>query len=448
MARASGVVAPSTTGSDPETPAAEPDRHQSLETGEKELAPEIDLVDHYRMVQRIGLYYPYIHFRSDEWLKTAALYWPQMARIVPRGYRTTRDSETTRALVDSLGFVVNVAPELEDQMILATSMRVAIRDHQDELRGRFGVAGLAQIGHRHASQRSTRRLLSRPWTEQDISQLNQLAGLHNAKIARDLADELIDLGLAVRNRANSDWIGVHPDFAWIYMCALADRMAETNRLTSTTHTMPLTDDIRAYPLSSSTASDLVARLSGRHRPRPEIENINKLVPLIGLLAVRTVIPANINDIPIKTIVRLRQSYSAEFDAFYETVKEVSSDLSRVLVDITSGEILDSYLRQAVRQIRSPIDELQRAFRGLGIDTIFSAASVKIAVPAAAGVAAAGLFADHPVAGTVGGLAFGLLSVGRDAKAKRRELLTPSAASYLWHVKRTTARSLLRRVLSA
>ncbi|MFC7266507.1 hypothetical protein [Streptomyces lutosisoli] len=37
------------------------------------------------MLQRIGLYYPYVNFRDERWLKTAALYWPQMARIVREG---------------------------------------------------------------------------------------------------------------------------------------------------------------------------------------------------------------------------------------------------------------------------------------------------------------------------------------------------------------------------
>lgn len=37
-------------------------------------------------VQRIGLYYPYIHFRDEKWMKIAALYWPRMARVVPHGF--------------------------------------------------------------------------------------------------------------------------------------------------------------------------------------------------------------------------------------------------------------------------------------------------------------------------------------------------------------------------
>jgi hypothetical protein len=56
-----------------------------------------------------GLYYPYIHFRDESWLKMAALYWPRMARVVPPGYRT-RDSELAKRLDGELGFVVNLNP--------------------------------------------------------------------------------------------------------------------------------------------------------------------------------------------------------------------------------------------------------------------------------------------------------------------------------------------------
>jgi len=43
-----------------------------------------------------ALYYPFIHFKDDRWLKLSALYWDRIGRIVPSAYRT-EDSETVRA---------------------------------------------------------------------------------------------------------------------------------------------------------------------------------------------------------------------------------------------------------------------------------------------------------------------------------------------------------------
>ena len=37
-------------------------------------------------MQTIGLYYPFIRFRSENWLKVALLYWPKIARILPNDY--------------------------------------------------------------------------------------------------------------------------------------------------------------------------------------------------------------------------------------------------------------------------------------------------------------------------------------------------------------------------
>lgn len=58
----------------------------------------------------IGLYYPFIHFKDDDWLKVSALYWNRMARIVPHSYVKAseqvvleRDSEVTRQLIDRFG---------------------------------------------------------------------------------------------------------------------------------------------------------------------------------------------------------------------------------------------------------------------------------------------------------------------------------------------------------
>jgi hypothetical protein len=44
-----------------------------------------------------GLYYPFIHFKDEQWLKLSALYWDKMARIVPAKY-PTEDGATVKEL--------------------------------------------------------------------------------------------------------------------------------------------------------------------------------------------------------------------------------------------------------------------------------------------------------------------------------------------------------------
>ena len=50
------------------------------------------------MVTYIGLYYPFIHFRDEGWLKLTALYWDGMRRIVPGG-ASVHDSDEVKRLV-------------------------------------------------------------------------------------------------------------------------------------------------------------------------------------------------------------------------------------------------------------------------------------------------------------------------------------------------------------
>ncbi len=40
-------------------------------------------------MQRPGLYFPFILVRDDDWLKTAALYWPSVRRLVPSAIPST-----------------------------------------------------------------------------------------------------------------------------------------------------------------------------------------------------------------------------------------------------------------------------------------------------------------------------------------------------------------------
>ena len=59
-------------------------------------------------MQTIGLYYPFIRFRSENWLKVALLYWPKIARILPNDYN--EQGLYSEPLKD-LGFLVDISPD-------------------------------------------------------------------------------------------------------------------------------------------------------------------------------------------------------------------------------------------------------------------------------------------------------------------------------------------------
>jgi hypothetical protein len=61
------------------------------------------------------LYYPFIHFRDEAWLKLSALYWDDVTRIVPKSY-APRDSRDVRALEDA-GVLKRVDPSSYEQPV-------------------------------------------------------------------------------------------------------------------------------------------------------------------------------------------------------------------------------------------------------------------------------------------------------------------------------------------
>ena len=87
--------------------------------------------------QRIGLYYPYLHF-SDSWLKVAALYWPRMGRITPPQIPLS-DSSTVGALSDELDFTVNVEPGSAAEE-LTSVLTSAVEAYYNEFQDRYSIS--------------------------------------------------------------------------------------------------------------------------------------------------------------------------------------------------------------------------------------------------------------------------------------------------------------------
>src|SRR6266567_1718845 len=88
------------------------------------------------MVSYVGLYYPFIHFRNEGWLKLTALYWDSMRRIVPSG-ASLHDTDEVKRLVDA-GFIQSREP-LGAAFQIAGPFQELLATHGDALRGQFAV---------------------------------------------------------------------------------------------------------------------------------------------------------------------------------------------------------------------------------------------------------------------------------------------------------------------
>jgi hypothetical protein len=92
------------------------------------------------VVTYFGLYYPFIHFKDEGWLKLTALYWDGMKRIVPSG-AALRDTDEVKRLIDA-EIVQNESPNLGASSI-SQPFRDLVAEHGDTLRAQLGVDGSA-----------------------------------------------------------------------------------------------------------------------------------------------------------------------------------------------------------------------------------------------------------------------------------------------------------------
>lgn len=390
---------------------------------------------------QVGLYYPYIHIRSERWVKAAALYWPRLARVVSDGY-PVRDARCVQVLNDEFGFVVPARPATAVAGVAALWGGV-LTEHSEQLVHRYGIAPDA---HRH------RRTLPRP--PQPLAEDTphssgppdrpHMAALYTDELTPDLCEALVDAGLATVAYEEVPWVIVHPEVAWIYKCVLVEELARQSGYA------PTTDQASAVLVpgrwdGQRIADALLTPSAGSSAPAA-----SELAAAIGLLAVDIVVPHNLAHVPVEKIVELRRRHTTEFHAFTAEVATAATELSEQLVDATLPDARALHLRLEVeRRFETPLTELRKAMGSLGLDTTLGALNLKFDLPATVAATTGGVAAGNPVIGVASGAAFALTSLGRAHTQARSELRSASpAAAYLLSVERgLNSPRLLKRLTS-
>ncbi|BBC30621.1 uncharacterized protein SGFS_019150 [Streptomyces graminofaciens] len=402
-------------------------------------------------MQRIGLYYPYVHFRKEQWIKAAALYWPGLARVVPRGF-PVRDPELVKALRDGLdNFLTDVDPR-EAAAAVAPSFLKAVEDHGTELRQRFLATADTRPFHSQQGNQpeplmmGQRIINAEPTSPNDLRTLPRderpLAGLYPHEVDPGLADALRGAGLAVpavrsliARSADVTWLAMDPGLAWIYKCVLTEELARRTRYA------PITDQVAAHSAADGWDSDRIAAAMLGERPRPASSDETTR---LGLMAVQCILPDGLRSVPVAKIIQLRNDYRAEFSAFTQAVDKAAADLREQVGGIEDRAAFELHLRMTFDEsIAQPLEDLRKAMSGLNLKTFYSALNYKFEVPALA-AAASGWAGNVPIAG--GSLAIAVATL-RQATAEARDAqLAGSPVSYLLRVERNLKpTTLVRRV---
>jgi hypothetical protein len=383
------------------------------------------------MVAYFGLYYPFIHFRDEAWLKLAALYWDGMSRIVPTGARL-HDSDEVRRLADAQ-FIMNESPFGAYEV--AQPFRDLIAKHGDALHARFGIA------HRDAWPDDRHTRLYAPGRDP------KLAYVFDEKMDHRLLSDLFQHGLVATRSDDPRWIGMHPKLVSVYMTALAEAMAPE------LGAHPLTD--RAFnhvAVSGFTMERLAAVLLEQPdlaatSPAAAKHEVDEIEEAMATLAFSYVMPAAPAHVPAKEIVKFRKAYAEERALFQDEVARLTASLVE-LQDVKDPRVVERHLKGEYDKTLEPrIERLRKGLRSANVDTVDSAMAVSFALPVglAAALTAVGVTLAPPAAAAAG-VAFATWTMRRKRRKAVETVLKPSPEAYLYRVsKLSTPSSLVRDI---
>lgn len=387
-------------------------------------------------MQQDGLYFPFIHVRDDEWLKTAALYWPSIRRLVPRPY-SKHDSPTARIFSEA-GILRDEEPrDLGDFM--AWKLLDTVKENADRLTRDFSV------------ERAIATWDGPEWGEgSGQGRARELGWIHVTKFPPGLGDFLVERGLADRWRGDDPygdrWMGLHPALAGAYMTALAGYVSEQAYL------QPLTDqaDLRvATPNSDVQAA--ISLLLGR--TPDDLREGGRYAPDVDgyiMLALHYARPENLAAIDAEKIVQCREDLREELENFWRYIGSQRAELAELTAIPLKSRKLEAFAKHAEQTIERPLRNLEKGLRLHRLETTRSMLMAgSLAPPLAAGAALSFLGAPS-VATTATGAIAAIGTAWWKVKDTRQRAKADSPVGYLLDVRdQLTPRTLaghVRKVL--
>ncbi|MER6398504.1 DUF6236 family protein [Kitasatospora sp. NPDC001603] len=370
------------------------------------------------MALQTGLYYPYVHLRDETWVKAAALYWRNLARVVPAGF-PVRDRAVVKELNEGSGFLVDRDPRAAAEAV-APAFIAAVRDNAEALRSRLAVE----------DRRFTSRWQSAPT---HAPTTRDLTGLYPEEVPEELEAALQEAGLSYRDWRQTvghqqvSWVVVDPAFAWAYKCAITEELARRTAFA------PVTDQLDATLATGDWSAERVAdTLLGRAVPAIGRETAQTRM---AMMAVRCVLPADLRHVPADKIVRLRTQYADEFAAFSAAVEAATADVIGATHEVTDRAAFELHLQGAFdHHLALPLDKLRKAINGLKLDTVYTTLTIKpeVSVP---GAGLAWLLGGGTATAVGTGIAFAALATRQAAASERDSRIASSPVGYLLRVEK-------------
>jgi hypothetical protein len=281
----------------------------------------------------VALYYPYIHVRSEHWLKLALLYWESIRRIVPRDFRPEHDQEYGNTVAVAEGLVENTSPEKD----LASAA------------DRFRTTVLAQL-------RQERELGATPIAAK-LREASDTPGprldyeMHPEKLAPTLITELRDLELAA-DTTGPDLV-MRRDVAIAYMLCLAQVMSDRLQAEPVTHDPTIAQLASAFSFQPDETQGI-----------PALVTLDLPFPNADALAT----------IPWPKLLKFRTDHEQQRLEFRSTITEVIAKIPRD----ADPEAIEDTLKTERKRLKHALREHEQAMDRLVTST--AASSFQIGIP--------------------------------------------------------------------
>ncbi|WP_409489583.1 DUF6236 family protein [Amycolatopsis sp. cmx-11-12] len=364
-----------------------------------------------------AIYYPWMHFQDDKWVKLSLLTWDSVARVRARDV-DDRDSDLVRQVVNETDLLKTISPSQHDLTAVANTFgdvldayggRISKRHglNQDNWREDVGSYGAPASNSGFGLAGAPKNLT---WV---------YCGARESKIGDALRNQLVGRRLGL---PHGPWLGMNPVLASVYLATLADAIARHNRIS------PVTDDSRMHKAAG--ALDRLAELLFEDGPVPALPDPESAFAHVALQAV--IKPDRLAEVPVASLIRFRERYTAELTAFRGHIADLADELGEIAT-VENVEFADAHLKSLYRSKTKPhLDELRRALRGLGVESTTGVLELRLDLGVAAGTVLGGGLAaaggQAALAGTAAAIAVVPYLAGR-FKA-RQAAITSSPVAYL------------------
>jgi hypothetical protein len=341
-----------------------------------------------------ALYFPYINFQDNNWVKYTLLYWDGIKRIVPLSY-DPRDDDEVKSLIDA-GLVENIDPRSGTTPYAVGAAKEFIPTMNKLLDNRLNPARGSAI--------------SRAISSKDPESM-----VHVEKMDDQVIRLLMESNLATRV---GDWFSMDTGLAGYYMLCLAAHISEKQQA-------PLLSD--SFQMETAGSFFQYGRITE--------DTVQPVQEDIGFHLARLVIPvprpANLSAVSMKELIEFHRKHEPERMRFRQAIEKTTEDAGKV----DDPAAMKDFLEEKKKVIEDAAKDQKQSLSELHVDTLYSLCS--LTAPAGVGVVAGAISANPvvAVAASVGGIALSLVNWLFGARRRHREAVKDSEWHYLLTVQK-------------